>query len=285
MSTAVRKYGILAIPRAFAGLTVFSLLLDFLSPPGPSGRLRHHQRRQQACRRRPPQDERQIPAVRNLAKEIGLQGRAAALDAMRARQETARSPVEDCRAATNLVTAINGNQDATPEDLKGIDWTSEPHDSCKPHDKGHGRIERRCDAVDLAAPEWNGCCDLYGRKQAIRIRRTIECVKTETRSEDTAYCLTSLDRNRADSSMLLRIVREHWHIENRLHYVRDWTYDEDRCRAHVRHTPRNLACLSNAAISIVRFEGRFQYMPPANRYYAARAQDAIDAILKPLKRS
>ncbi|GEM_PF-991800 len=85
--------------------------------------------------------------------------------------------------------------------------------------------------------------------------------------------------------MLLRIVREHWPIENRLHYVRDWTCDEDRCRAHVRHTPRNLACPGNAAISIVRFEGRFQYMPPANRYYAVRAQDAIEAIPKPLKRS
>ncbi len=53
----------------------------------------------------------------------------------------------------------------------------------------------------------------------------------------------------------------------------------------MRHAPRNLACPGNAAISIVRFEGRFQYMPPANRYYAARAQDAIDAIPKPLKRS
>ncbi len=232
-----------------------------------------------------PEKTNEIPAVRNLAKEIGLQGRTVTLDAMHAQQETARSLVEDCRA-DYLVTAIKGNQETILEDLKDIDWTSEPHDSCETLDKEHGRIERRrCDAVDLAAPEWDGYCDLYGRKQAIRIRRTIECVKTGKISEDTAYCLTSLDRNRADSSMLLRIVREHWHIENRLHYVRDWTYDEDRCRAHVRHTPRNLACLSNAAISIVRFEGRFQYMPPANRYYAARAQDAIDAILKPLKRS
>ena len=53
----------------------------------------------------------------------------------------------------------------------------------------------------------------------------------------------------------------------------------------MRHAPRNLAFLSNAAISIVPFEGRFQYMPPANRYYAARAQGVIDAIPKPLKRS
>ena len=165
-----------------------------------------------------------------------------------------------------LVTAIKGNQETILEDLKDIDRTSEPHDSCETLDKEHGRIERRrCDAVDLAAPEWDGCCDHYGRKQAIRIRRTIECVKTGKISEDTTYCLTSLDRNRADSSMLLRIVREHWHIENRLHYVRDWTCDEDRCRAHVHHTPRNLARLSKAAISVIRFEGRFQYMPPANR--------------------
>ncbi|MCY4463611.1 MAG: hypothetical protein OXC26_24930 [Albidovulum sp.] len=56
--------------------------------------------------------------------------------------------------------------------------------------------------------EWDGYCDLYGRKQAIRIRRTIKCVKTETRSEETTCCLTSLDRAGADSSMLLRIVRD-----------------------------------------------------------------------------
>ena len=57
------------------------------------------------------------------------------------------------------------------------------------------------------------------------------------------------------------------------------TYDEDRCRAYVRHLPRNLACLTNVAIAIVRCSGRFRYLPEANRHYAARAQDALDAIL------
>ncbi len=42
---------------------------------------------------------------------------------------------------------------------------------------------------------------------------------------------------------------------------------------------RNLAALSNAAISIVRMRGEFKYIPPANRHYAARPQDALDAIL------
>ena len=61
--------------------------------------------------------------------------------------------------------------------------------------------------------------------------------------------------------------------------MRDFTYDEDRCRAYVRHLPRNLACLTNVAIAIVRCSGRFRYLPEANRHYAARAQDALDAIL------
>ena len=76
---------------------------------------------------------------------------------------------------------------------------------------------------------------------------------------------------------LMTLVRNHWHIENRLHYVRDFTYDEDRCRARADRLPRNLACLSNAAI--VRLMGEFRYLPQANRHYATRPQDALDAVL------
>ena len=47
----------------------------------------------------------------------------------------------------------------------------------------------------------------------------------------------------------------------------------------MRHLPRNLACLTNAPIAIVRCNRRFRYRPEANRHYAARAQDALDTIL------
>ena len=106
-----------------------------------------------------------------------------------------------------------------------------------------------------------------------------EIVKDGTSSVEVTWCLTLLDAERADPEQLLALVRNHWHIENRLHYVRDFTYDEDRRRAYVRHLPRNLACLTNAAI--VRCKGRFQYLPEANRHDAVRAQDALDAILNP----
>ncbi len=195
---------------------------------------------------------------------------------MHAQHETARCLLG--RRADYVMSAVKDNQEMIFEDLKAIDFSDALwHETV---DKGHGRIERRrCAVVDLSAAEWDGYANLHGRRQAMRIEREREILKTGKRSIEVTWSLTSLGAERAGPEELLELVRNHWHIENRLHYVRDFTYDEDRCRAYVRHLPRNLACLTNAAIAIVRCDGRFRYLPEANRHYAARAQEALDAIM------
>ena len=60
-----------------------------------------------------------------------------------------------------------------------------------------------------------------------------------------------------------------YHIENRLHYVRDFTYDNDRCRVYVRDLPRNFACETNTGILIIRCQPGFRHVPEANRLVAA----------------
>ena len=95
-------------------------------------------------------------------------------------------------------------------------------------------------------------------------------LKTGRTSVETVYGLTSLGPGRAGPSEILALNRGHWEIENRVHYVRDFAYDEDHSRVRAGRLPRNLACLSNAAISIVRMRGRFRYQPQAHRHYAAR---------------
>ena len=220
----------------------------------------------------------EISAVRDLSQELDLTGRVVTLDALHAQQKTTRCLVEDC-GADYVITAVKNNQRTIREHLETIDW-SRARWSKYYVDKGHGRIEtRRCAVLDITDAKWNGYCDLPGRKQAIRIERTREIIKTGAISHETVFCLTSLGADAAGPDELLSLVRNHWQIENRLHYVRDFTYDEDRCRARVRHMPRNLACLSNAAVSIVRLTGTFRYLPEANRHYAARPQDALDAVL------
>ncbi len=89
----------------------------------------------------------------------------------------------------------------------------------------------------------------------------------ETHSVDTAYGVTSLKKEQASAQDLLELNRGHWEIENRVHWVRDVTYDEDRCRIRTDNAPRVMASIRNLAIGIARMMG-FRYIPDANRAFA-----------------
>lgn len=72
-------------------------------------------------------------------------------------------------------------------------------------------------------------------------------------SVEIAYLITSLPADKAAPERLLQLIRDHWAIENRLHYVRDMTFLEDRCR--IRAGARPIATLRNLAISLIRRAG------------------------------
>jgi len=92
-------------------------------------------------------------------------------------------------------------------------------------EKEHGRIEIRKIAVSAEVVphlEWPAAA------QVARIERTREM--SGKVSMETAYIVTSLTAAEAGPERLLGLSRNHWAIENRLHYVRDVTFNEDRCR-------------------------------------------------------
>ena len=74
-------------------------------------------------------------------------------------------------------------------------------------------------------------------------------------SRETSYIITSLSAQEATAGQLLHLVRGHWGIENRLHWVRDVTFDEDRSQVRTGSGPRALASLRNFAISCLRLAG------------------------------
>lgn len=69
------------------------------------------------------------------------------------------------------------------------------------------------------------------------------------------YGITSLSAEKADAATLLDYVRTHWHIENRLHYVRDVTLGEDACRVRKGSAPQVLAAFRNVAIHLLQEVG------------------------------
>ena len=66
------------------------------------------------------------------------------------------------------------------------------------------------------------------------------------------YLITSLDARQTSPADL---IQSHWGIENRLHWVRDVTFDEDRHQLHTGHGPAVMATLRNTAISLHRLAG------------------------------
>jgi hypothetical protein len=89
-----------------------------------------------------------------------------------------------------------------------------------------------------------------GLAQVCRSERTRR-VAGET-SGKIAYAITSLPRERAGPDDLLALVRQHWGIENRLHWRRDVGLREDASRVRAGHAPQALAALRNTTLHLAR---------------------------------
>ncbi len=226
----------------------------------------------------------EIPAVRELTRALDLGGRVVTLDALHAQQETARALVEDC-GADCVVTAVKDSQETMLDDLRGSTGVGRAAPTAagrRPAPVSSGAVAP-CSTSAARSGTATAPCTAAARRSASRERHL---VKQDAGSRETACGLTSLGPGQAGPEDVAALVRRHWEIENRLHCVRDFTCDcdEDRCRARVGNLPRNLACLTNAAISIVRHGRRFEHLPPASQYCAARPQEALDAVLNPPSR-
>ena len=83
------------------------------------------------------------------------------------------------------------------------------------------------------------------------------CLKRETlrdgkRIREVQYAITSLPPQRASPAQLIELWRSHWGIENRVHWVRDTLWFEDKCQVRHPRGGHNLAAFRNAAINLLR---------------------------------
>jgi len=122
-----------------------------------------------------------------------------------------------------------------------------------------------------------GYTDFPAHQQVLELRRTITNKRTAKTREEVVYGITSLAPHRATVADLLKLWREHWHIENKLHYVRDVTFDEDRSQVRTQRIPQVMAALRNVAISVLRYGGA-ENIAAACRRYAAQPALALAAV-------
>lgn len=118
-------------------------------------------------------------------------------------------------------------------------------------DKGHGRRERR---TLLSSTGLNSFLEWPFVAQAFKLTR--RRTRRGATTIETVYGITSLRRDQASASDLLRMVRGHWGIENSVFYVRDVTLGEDQCRVRTGTAPHILSALRNMILNLLhRIEG------------------------------
>jgi len=88
--------------------------------------------------------------------------------------------------------------------------------------------------------------------QVCRIERIVYNLQGELKRAEVVFGITSLSQEKADAMRLLSLSRGHWSIENRLHWVRDVTFNEDRSQIRTKQGPRVMATLRNLVISLFR---------------------------------
>lgn len=102
-------------------------------------------------------------------------------------------------------------------------------------------------------------------------------VPTGPASVEITYYITSVPPERADAARLLALIRGHWDIENRLHHVRDVTFDEDRSTIRSGAAPQVMAAARNLVLALLRRQ-RSQNVAAALRTYASRPRSAIHLV-------
>ena len=141
--------------------------------------------------------------------------------------------------------------------------------------KGHGRIEVRAAVSCDLLKSWLRAKGFVGAEQVIRVERT-RTAKGKT-TVGVEYYLSSLARHEASASDFLTWIRAHWGIENGLHYVRDETLGEDRCRVRKGGSAQVLAALRNAAVHLMHAAGESNRRAATERFQV-HPDEAIDLL-------
>lgn len=191
----------------------------------------------------------EIPMFSVLCERIDdLQDAVITADALHAQRGHADYLVLERRA--HYLLTVKGNQPSLLYQLKSLPWKDVPpaHTDTT---RAHGRVEKR--AVKLVTVA-TGIVFPHAR-QAIQIIRKTRRLDGKKWTTEVVYAVTSLSTEHATAAELATWIRGHWAIENRLHWVRDVTYDEDRSQIRTHTGPRTMASLRNLALSILRIKG------------------------------
>lgn len=217
----------------------------------------------------------EITAAPALLKTVELQGKIVSGDAMQTQRPLSRQVVKD---GGDYLWFVKKNQKGLYEQLEqALAATAHaPADlqTVTEYEKGHGRLEKRQLSVSARL---SNVIDWPYLAQAFVLHRTRTEMRSGKVTTQTVYGITSLPPLAASAETLLTLTRQHWSIENGLHYRRDVTFGEDACRMKSPRAAQCLAVFNNLVIGLLRWLG-WENCAQARRYYDAHREEALQLI-------
>lgn len=180
----------------------------------------------------------------------------------------------------HTVLIVKGNQPTLQEHL--VTYFADPLASFEQActiDLQRGRKEIRSLKVTAALNAYLQQ-DWPGVAQVAQLTRTVTINKTGERTTEVVYLITTLPGEQASPERLLELVRGHWCIENRSHYVRDVTFLEDRSRLRTGNAPQIIAAFRNLVITLIHRHGSSQ-IASTRRSLSSHPQRACAWLLEP----
>lgn len=223
----------------------------------------------------------EITAIPELLKLLVVEGCLVTLDAMGMQIEIAAQIVDQ---GGDYLLAVKGNHKTVLHDLEDlfagcdeVQFAAVPHDYAHTIEKGHGRIDiRRC--WTLSDPAYLAYLHRHSDWKALTtvVRITRERRIGDHSSHETAYFISS---RVASASAFLAAVRDHWSIENQLHWSLDVTFAEDRNHTRVGFAPENLALFRRLALLLLKRETSLKASLQVKRLRAGWKNDYLLKIL------
>jgi predicted transposase YbfD/YdcC len=200
------------------------------------------------AQRKVDEKSNEITAIPKLLEALQLSGAVVTIDAVGCQRAIAEQIVDK---KADYILAVKENQPSLLADIKDS-FQMLPADAVDEEiDCGHGRVERRRCAVlaDLSLldkpEEWASLQGLV-RIQAERYHKATGKTERETR-----YYITSL---KPDAARLNAAIRQHWGIENKLHWVLDVGFGEDASRKRAGNAAQNFSVLNRIALNLLKQE-------------------------------
>lgn len=233
----------------------------------------------------------EITAIPRLLDLITLHGAVVTIDAMGCQRDIAAKIIE---RGADYILAVKDNQPTLHADLKLLfdeaianDFEGMGYDYFQQTEKGHGRIETRrvwvTRDVDWLREEgkWAGL-------------RGVVCVESHRQVLDPAggkpkvsvqrrYFITSVDHRQRGrhADYFATTIREHWGIENKLHWRLDVVFGEDDCRLRQGRAAENMSRVKRVAINLLRQDKSSKLSIPRKRLRAALDPEYTLKLLNP----